>query len=29
LLIGEQGFETTVPLAEIVKGIFHRLKPEA
>lgn len=26
LTIGERGFETTVPLAEVVKAIFHRLK---
>lgn len=26
LPIGERGFETTVPLIEIVEGIFHRLK---
>lgn len=26
LTIGERGFETTVPLIEVVKAIFHRLK---
>lgn len=26
LTIAERGFETTVPLTEVVKAIFHRLK---